>query len=81
MSGNREGGSRFLYEPFDANRARIEANQQLQDQRWATLEGRLDGIEENIDRLDKRLWIMVYGIVAIVLSRAVNSLVVFANGL
>ena len=79
MANDREGGSRFLYEPFDANRARIDANEKMFNQRWDALEQRLEKIEENIDRVDKRLWIMVYGIVAVVLSRTASSIIAFAN--
>ena len=38
----RGGGSRFLYEPFDAAAARIEVNERIQEERWAQLERRLD---------------------------------------
>ena len=79
MSNNRDGGSRYLYEPFDANRARIDANAKIQNERWEALEQRLEAIERNIDRVDKRLWIMVYGIVAVVLSRFVSTLAVYSN--
>jgi len=79
MSNNRDSGSRYLYEPFDTNRARIDANEKVQEERWDALERRLDSIEKNIDRVDKRLWILVYGIVGVVLSRFVSSLAAFSN--
>ena len=41
----RGGGSRFLYEPFDAAAARIEVNERIQEERWAHLERRLAQIE------------------------------------
>ena len=35
----RGGGSRFLYEPFDAASARIEVNERIQEERWQHLDG------------------------------------------
>ena len=34
------GGSRFLYDSFDAAAARIEANERVAQERWAALEFR-----------------------------------------
>ena len=73
MSDRERSGSRYLYEPFDANRARIETNEKLLTQRWDALERRLEKLEEQIERVDKRLWVLVYGVVAVVLSRAASS--------
>ena len=56
-----EGGSRFLYDSFDAAAARIEANERVADERWAGLEYRLGLIEATLERLEKRIWVGVYG--------------------
>ena len=50
----RIGGSRFLYEPFDAASARIDANERINDERWNALERRLVRLEEVIDRIERR---------------------------
>ncbi len=64
----RGGGSRFLYEPFDAAAARIEVNERIQEERWAQLERRLNHIEVALDRLEKRIWVAVYGAASLILA-------------
>ncbi len=56
------GGSRFLYDGFDAAQARIEANERVAEERWAALEFRLGKIDEALDRLERRIWLGVYGV-------------------
>lgn len=55
----RIGGSRFLYEPFDANSARIDAHELVNQERWTALERRLHRMEEVLDRLERRMWLAV----------------------
>jgi hypothetical protein len=61
-------GSRFLYEPFDAAAARIEVNERIQEERWGQLERRLNHIEAALDRLEKRIWVAVYGAASLILA-------------
>ena len=56
------GGSRFLYDSFDLAQARIDAQERVEDERRAGLEYRLGRIEEELHRLEKRLWLAVYGV-------------------
>jgi hypothetical protein len=82
MSGARrvEGvGSRFLYDSFDAAHARIEANERVADERWNGLEYRLGQIEGTLERLEKRVWLGVYGIAAFLLAQGAD--VVLATAL
>ena len=58
----RIGGSRFLYEPFDAASARIDANERINDERWNALERRLVRLEEVIDRIERRMWLAMSGV-------------------
>lgn len=75
MSGGRPtGGSRYLYDSFDAASARIEANERVAEQRWCGLEYRLQQMEATLERLEKRLWLAVYGVVAVILAQGVQSL-------
>ncbi|MEM9011804.1 MAG: hypothetical protein AAGE18_11285 [Pseudomonadota bacterium] len=74
----RVGGSRFLYEPFDAATARIEAHERVTDERWIGLERRLGTIEAMLDRLERRLWFAVYGVACAMLSQV--ALQVLLNG-
>ncbi len=55
------GGSKYLYEPFDAASARIDAHERVTDERWIGLERRLTMIEKSLERLEKRMWLAVYG--------------------
>lgn len=79
MSVHRGSGSRYLYEPFDAAAARIESNERVNEERWAGLERRLTTIEASLERLERRLWLAVYGVVAFVLMRGVQALLEFAT--
>lgn len=75
MSGGSERtGSRFLYEPFDSAHARIETHEKVTAERWAALERRLVGIETALDRLEKRLWVAVYGAATVLISQALYTL-------
>jgi len=74
MSERRIGGSRFLYEPFDAASARIEAHERVTDERWKALERRLNGIETMLERLDRRMWLAVYGAASLLLANVAVAL-------
>jgi hypothetical protein len=68
------GGSRFLYDSFDVANARIEANERVAEQRWSALEYRLGQIETTLERLERRLWLGVYGIAAFLLTQGAEAL-------
>ena len=57
-----EAGSRFLYDGFDPAQARIEANERVAEERWAALDYRLELIDAALERLEKRIWLGVYGV-------------------
>jgi hypothetical protein len=67
-AGVRGGGSRYLYEPFDAAHARIDVHERIAEERWAQLERRLGQIEATLDRLETRIWVAVYGAAALILT-------------
>ena len=71
----RNGGSRFLYEPFDVASARIEVNERIAEERWQQLERRLNHIEIMLDRLEKRLWLAVYGAASLILADIAYGLI------
>lgn len=71
----RGGGSRFLYEPFDVASARIEVNERILEERWVQLERRLNHIEAMLDRLEKRIWIAVYGAASLILTDIAYGLI------
>lgn len=70
-----EGGSRFLYDSFDAAAARIEANERVANERWAGLEYRLGMIEATLERLEKRIWVGVYGVAAFLLAQMAETVI------
>jgi hypothetical protein len=69
------GGSRFLYDPFDAANARIEANERVLEERWDALAFRLRVIEGMLERLERRLWLAVMGVAGTVLAQGVTYLI------
>jgi len=75
----RGGGSRFLYEPFDVTAARIEVNERIAEERWTQLERRLNQIEVTLDRLEKRMWLAVYGAASLILADVAYGLVQLSN--
>ncbi|WP_339107465.1 hypothetical protein [Thioclava sp. GXIMD4216] len=68
------GGSRFLKEPFDLHEERFNATEKIMELQFDQVERRLQRIEAMIEGLERRLWMAVYGVVAVVLSQAVYGL-------
>lgn len=65
---------RYGYDPAAFNpQAQIEANERLTALQFEGLNKRLDRIEEVAMRLEKRLWLTVYGVVAAILAQAFTS--------
>lgn len=54
-------GSRYLYEPFDSAHARIETHERVFEERWLAMNRILEQIESGLERLERRLWLAVYG--------------------
>jgi hypothetical protein len=76
MSIRKEGaGSRFVLDSFDAAHARIEANERVMDERWSALEFRLGQIDATLERLEKRIWLGVYGVAAFLLAQGAEALI------
>jgi hypothetical protein len=78
MTQRNDGGSRFVYDSFDAAHARIEANDRVMEERWAALEFRLGQIDAALDRLEKRIWLGVYGVAAFLLAQGAEALITAA---
>ena len=72
-----EGGSRYLKEPF-LSEHRIAAIDRIMGLQFGTMEKRLERIEGMIAGLERRLWMAVYGVVAVFLIQAVQSILEFA---
>ena len=71
-------GSRYLKEPFEcAHEHRFEATEKIMALQFETVERRLGRIEAMIIGVEKRLWMMVFGVVGVIVSQAVQSLLQF----
>jgi hypothetical protein len=53
---------------------RLQAHEKVSEIHNANISRRLDRIEEMMERLEKRLWITVYGVVAMILAQALQSI-------
>ncbi len=74
MSTRQSGGSRYLYDSFDAAAARIEANERVAQERWVALERRLSQIDDALERLERRIWVGVYGVAAFLLAQGAEAI-------
>ena len=68
-------GSRFVYDSFDAAHARIEANERVAAERWTALDFRLSQIDAALERMEKRIWLGVYGVAAFLLAQGAEALI------
>ena len=57
---------------------RLQAHERVAEIQHANLLRRLDRVEEMMERLEKRLWLTVYGIVAMILGQALQSVLAVA---
>ena len=62
---------RYGFEPFDCAPAlRLEAHERVSALQVKAMQDRLDRLEAAIERLERRLWLAVYGVVAAILVQA-----------
>ena len=61
--------------PFDCSPAlRLSAHERIYQIQHEALNRRLDRIEMMMERLEKRLWLTVYGVVGTILAQAFQSI-------
>ncbi|MEM6887163.1 MAG: hypothetical protein AAF636_03385 [Pseudomonadota bacterium] len=65
---------RFLCAPG----LRLQAHERVTEIQNANILQRLDRVDEMMERLERRLWLTVYGIIAMILGQAVQSILVAA---
>jgi len=71
-------GSRYLKEPFQcAHEHRFDATDKIMTLQFETVEKRLERIEAMVGGVEKRLWMTVFGVVGVILSQAVQSIIEF----
>lgn len=70
-------GSRFVKDSFGWHDQRFEAQERIMALQFGTMEKRLERIEALIEGLERRLWMTVYGVVAVILTQAVQGILEF----
>lgn len=53
---------------------RLEAHERLTTVHFENITARLDRMEDLLERLERRLWLTVYGVVAVVLATGFKSI-------
>jgi hypothetical protein len=68
-----------MYERFDcAPGLKLQAHERLTAIQQENLAKRMDRLEEMMERMERRLWLTVYGVVAVMLAQAVQSVLAVA---
>lgn len=70
-------GSRFVRDGLWHDQ-RFETQERIMALQFGTVEKRLERIEMLIEGLERRLWMTVYGVVAVILTQAVQGILEFA---
>ncbi|EPX81938.1 GTA head formation protein, RCAP_rcc01685 family [Salipiger mucosus] len=71
---------RAAYEPFACAPAlKLEAHERVSKLQIEALHARLDRLEALAERLERRLWLTVYGVAGMLLAEGVQSLVSAAH--
>ncbi|MBP8930956.1 MAG: hypothetical protein KBG46_06705, partial [Paracoccus sp.] len=65
-------------EPFDWHDQRFDTQERIMALQFGQVERRLERIEALIEGLERRLWMTVYGVVAVILTQAVQSILEYA---
>ncbi|MDF1708048.1 MAG: hypothetical protein P1U72_08130 [Paracoccaceae bacterium] len=66
---------RYGFEAFDCAPAlRLEAHERVSTLHFEGLNRRAEKLEALVEKLEKRLWLAVYGVVAVVLAQAFQSI-------
>ena len=71
-------GSRFVKEPLDWHDQRFDTQERIMALQFGQVERRLERIEALIEGLERRLWMTVYGVVAVILTQAVQGILEYA---
>ncbi len=72
-------GARYGFEAFDCAPAlRLDAHERVSTLHIEGLNRRADKLEALVEKLEKRLWLAVYGVVAVILGQAFQSFITAA---
>ena len=72
-------GSKFIDRPFVWHEQRLEAQERIMALQFGQVDKRLERIESLIEGLEGRLWMTVYGVIAVILTQAIQSILQFAE--
>ena len=72
-------GARFVKDAFGWHDQRFETQERIMALQFGAVEKRLEKIESLIEGLEKRLWMTVYGVAAVILTQAVQGILEFAQ--
>lgn len=65
--------------PFDcAPSLKLEAHERMARMQFEAVNRRIDKIEVLMERLERRLWLAVYGVVGVILAQAVQGILAAA---
>jgi len=70
-------GARFVERGGGWADHRFETQERIMALQFGQVEKRLERIEALMGMLEKRLWITVYGVVAVILTQAVQSILTY----
>ena len=74
-----KGQPRYGFETFDCAPAlRLEAHERLSNLQLEGQNRRLEKLEEEMEKLERRLWLTVYGVVGAILAQAFQSILAAA---
>jgi hypothetical protein len=74
------GEDHWALDSFDcAPGLRLKAHERVSQIYYDNINKMLDRLEELLERLERRLWLAVYGVVAVVLAQAFRSLIVISS--
>lgn len=76
---NRQTGSRYLYEPFVDHNCHLELLERLFEEKIAVINERLDRIDRQTSQLDRRLWVGCFGVVMVLLTKAIIGILIYAG--
>ena len=57
---------------------RLQAHERVSEIHRENMLRRMELLEEMMERMERRLWLTVYGVVAVILAQAVQSILVVA---
>ncbi len=67
---------RYGVESFDcAPGLRLDANERMTKMQFDSVASQIARLEQTIERLERRLWLAVYGVVAAILAQAFQPLI------